>query len=250
VLSWPDRVHQWSHLPVDDVGYESSLDLMKLSDNELRDLVNKMRKTRYGGWRNYRGLWRSTMGLDSTTDKDIIDFGCGVGIEALELALAGNRVSLADLSLTNLWVAQRVLRLFDCEPAAMLQVFDQPPYFDYSPASTDVFYCNGVLHHIPWARSIMEAAHDALRPGGEARLMVYSDVGWRRATNTPPPVDVTTHPKFETFVRYFDAVGDYSDWYNSSKLESKFGDLFNISKFTYLTESKIYLSAVLNRRSI
>jgi 2-polyprenyl-3-methyl-5-hydroxy-6-metoxy-1,4-benzoquinol methylase len=249
VLSWADRVHAWTHVPVDDVGYFSAFDLMELSDTSLFDLVDQMRAVRYGGWRNYQGLWREVLGLDSTTDKDILDFGCGLGIEALEFALAGNRVSLADLSLANLQVAQRVLGLYGCEPVAVMQVSNRHPYFDFTPASFDVFYCNGVLHHIPWAYSLMEAAHEALRVDGEARLMVYSDIGWRQATNTAPPDDVTTHPKFEKFVRHFDAVGDYADWYNEEKLKSSFGNLFEVTKCSYLTDSKIYLAAVLNRKS-
>lgn len=249
MLSWSERVDQWSHLPVDDVGYFSSRDLLEVSDAELFKIVSQMRVTRYGGWRNHQGLWREVLGLDSTTDKDVLDFGCGLGLEALEFAFAGNRVSLADLSVHNLRVAERVLGLFGFSPVSIFEVSDQFPYFDGSFSFFDVFYCNGVLHHIPWARSVMEVAHDILRPDGEARLMLYSDIGWRQATGSKPPADVTVHPKFEKFVRHFDAVGDYSDWYSEAKLTDRFGDLFDVSRCEYLTEARIYLAAVLNRKS-
>jgi len=250
MITWSERVHQWSHLPVDDVGYPHASDLLAMSDTELIELVNQMRATRYGGWRNHGGLWREVLGLDSTTDKDILDFGCGIGIEALEFALVGNRVSLADLSSVNVQLAERVLGLFGCSPVSIFHVSDKFPYFAGLSDSFDIFYCNGVLHHIPWARSVMEVAHNVIREDGEARLMTYSDTGWRRATNTDPPEDVTSHPQFEKFVRHFDQVGDYADWYNEAKLKDWFGDLFDVTRCEYITPEKIYLASILVRRSV
>lgn len=169
----------------------------------------------------------------------------GWGLEALEFARAGNRVSLADLSPVNLQLAERVLGLFGFVPDYVFEISDKFPFIN-NKTSFDIFYCNGVLHHIPWARDVMCVAHDlVLRLGGEVRLMLYSDIGWRIATNSVPPENVTSHPKFEKFVRHFDAVGDYADWYNSAKLKSRFGDLFNVVRCEYLTPEKIYLAAVL-----
>lgn len=250
---WSAHVEAWSHPPVDDVGYPAAADLLALPDRELRDLVEKMSRTRYEGWRNHLGLWRAVLGLDTTEDKDVLDFGCGVGVEALEYALAGNRVALADIAPDNVALAVRVLKLHAARLPHMpkIDVFvvsNEPPFIDCPPASFDVFHCSGVLHHIPWARKVMERAHDLLRPGGEARLMVYSDEGWRLATGTEPPDDVTAHPQFEAFVRYFDQVGDYADWYNAAKLVDRFGDLFDVVRCQYLTPNRRYLGAVLRRK--
>lgn len=250
MLSWEERVAQWSNPPVDDVGYFPSEELLALSDAQFRTVVERAAAVRYGGWRNHRGLWREVLGLDSTSDKDVLDFGCGLGLEALELARGGCRVSLADLSAGNLAVAERVLGLFEYGSVSHYLISDQTPFVDCVPSSFDVFYCNGVLHHIPWARQIMEMAHSLLRPNGEVRLMVYSDLGWWQATNTEPPADVTSHPSFERFVRHFDEVGDYADWYNAAKLRSQFGDLFDIVRYEYLTPEHIYFAAVLTKRSV
>lgn len=89
MLSWSERVDAWSHLPVDDVGYPHASDLLSLSDTELRSLVQQMCKIRYDGWRNHRGLWRDVLGLDSTVDKDILDFGCGLGVGGLGVRACG-----------------------------------------------------------------------------------------------------------------------------------------------------------------
>lgn len=243
----------WSRPPVDDVGYIPAVDLLAKPDDELRAVVEQMRATRYTGWRNHDGLWRDLMGLDEPGGLDVLDFGCGVGVEALELALAGNRVDLADISVDNLYLAVRVLSLYadqiaDQPALTIYRALGEPPYITADPESFDVFHCNGVLHHIPWARQIMERAHQILRPGGIARLMVYSDHGWRQATGTEPPDDVTTHPGFQQFVRYFDQVGEYADWYSRDRLEQRFGDLFTVERCEYLTPTGQYLAAVLRKK--
>lgn len=252
---WDSHVAAWSSPPVDDVGYLPSADLLRVSDVELRTLVERMRTTRYTGWRNHNGLWRDVMGLDTTTGKDVLDFGCGVGVEALELARAGNRMALADISGENIQLAARVLYLYRDEVVnaggalhTVYMVTDRPPFIDCPPAGFDVFHASGVLHHIRWPRAIMERAHEILRPGGEVRLMVYSDEGWRLATGTEPPDDVTAHPQFERFVRYFDQVGDYADWYSRQRLVDRFGDLFDVVRCEYLTPNRRYLAAVLHRK--
>jgi SAM-dependent methyltransferase len=208
-----------------------------------------MRQTRYGGWRNHENRWRDVMGLDSLTDRDVLDFGCGVGVEALELALAGNRVALADISEDNGRLAATVLTIYGHKPTDIYLVTDRYPFIDAPADSFDVFYCNGVLHHSDQPRALLERAHTLLRDGGEVRLMVYSDVGWRIATGTEPPADVTTHPKFNRFVRFFDAVGNYADWYSEARLVERFGDLFNVERCEYLTPDDRYLGAVLRRLS-
>lgn len=245
---WNEHVAAWSQPPIDDVGYVSSSEMLTWSDDRLRSVIDTMRKTRYTGWRNHGNRWRDVMGLDSIVDRDVIDFGCGVGVEALELAIGGNRVALADLSNDNGRLAERVLTLYDQRPTSVLLVTDQHPYVDASPSSYDVFYCNGVLHHIRWPRAIVERAWQLLRPDGELRLMVYSDVGWRKVTGAEPPDDVDTHAEFNRFVRFFDSVGTYADWYSEDRLVARFGDLFDVVRCEYLTPDDWYLGAVLRRR--
>lgn len=256
------QVEAWSAPPVDDVGYIPSAELLTLSDEDLLDVARRMRAVRYhtGGYRNFGGLWRDLMGLDSLAGKHILDFGCGTGMEACELAKR-NHVSIADISRANIDLAARMLVLHGFRPQWQILVTMEPPYISvpppqlgviepYSaipPQDFDVFYCSGVLHHIPWARQIMERAHALLRPGGQARLMLYSDQGWRIATGTEPPADVTTDPSFERFVRHFDAVGEYADWYDQDRLEQRFGDLFTVERCEYMTPDRRFIGAVLRR---
>jgi SAM-dependent methyltransferase len=178
-------------------------------------------------------------------------------MESLELVRAGNRVSLADISGSNLALAQRVVNV--CSDGGQhavpcYLVIDQDPFLTCADASFDVIHCAGVLHHIPWAIKIMRRFHDLLRPGGEVRLMLYSDIGWQVATgDTERPHWMSRTedlPGFLTFVRFFDGVGQYADWYSAEKIKMKFGNWFNIEEFSYITEDYRYCAAVLSRKGI
>lgn len=119
------------------------------------------------------------------------------------------------------------------------------PYFPAARDSFDVIHCSGVLHHIPWDREIMSRFWDVVRPGGEVRLMLYSDIGWRIATGGDPPMYPAQSPDFARFVRYFDSVGDYADWYSLDKIMERFGEMFAVDRFAYLTADRRYCAAVL-----
>ena len=239
----------WARPPVDDVGYLPSADLLGLGDDELRAVVAQMTVTRYGpgGWRNWKGLWRDLLGLDELAGLDVLDFGCGTGVESAQLAQR-NRVQIADIAGSNLALAARVMRLSGHDPAAVWDVTGTWPFLGALDGSIDVFFCSGVLHHIPWAEDIMRRAHGLLRPGGQARLMLYSDNAWRLRPGGEPPQDVGAHPDGLAFAEAWDQVGEYADWYNRDRLEQRFGDLFTIERCEYMCPRSEYLGAVLRKR--
>lgn len=171
---WDTHVTAWSHPPVDDVGYVSSRELLALSDDELRAVVDRMRSTRYGGWRNHKNRWRDLLSLDTTTGRRVLDLGCGVGLETLEYLRAGNTVDVADIVPENTALAQRVARVYGYEGRlpVRLTVGRDPPFITRHAGWYDVVHCVGVLHHVPWARDLVERCHGLLAPGGELRLML------------------------------------------------------------------------------
>ncbi len=224
----------WSHIPFDDVGYVNSGAFLTWPDEAVRNFIKTFEHNRYGGARNWNGLWRSTLGLDTTHGKSVHDYGCGFGIEALQFCRAGNSVHVSDIFPTNVQAAERVLRISGYEPAPKCKV--------------DIFYSNGVLHHTRRIREVLKDAVENLNPGGEVRLLLYSDKAWTWATNCPLPAiyeEVDQHPAFQKFTRVMDEAGDYADWYSQEKLEHRVGDFLKVEKFNYIMQNGIYATVIL-----
>jgi len=248
IPAFAQRRTQWSSPPIDDIGYIPSKDLMTWDDGALVDLINEMEHSRYLGWRNFEGRWRRVLGLDTTFARDVLDYGCGVGLESLQYARNENRVTVADISGDNISLALRVLKLFEVPAAGHWLIPERPASAPSTMRKFDVVHCCGVLHHIPNAEDVVKALHSRLRAEGELRLMVYSDEAWRIATGTEPPLIVDNHPKFERYWQHWDPIGGYADWYNAERLESRFGRWFTIEQYEPLTEHGEYVGAVMVKR--
>lgn len=247
IPTFANRRKAWSSPPVDDIGYLPSRELLTWDTADLLDIIGRMAQSRYGGWRNWEMRWRTTFSLDRTEGKRVLDYGCGVGLEALQYAKRGNRVWLADISRDNLKLAQRVLEMEGHEIEGTFLVKETTPVID--PAEPfDVIHCVGVLHHIPYPEAIVQAMAGWLAPKGELRLMVYSDEAWRIATGTEPPPWVEDSPHFDLFWQHWDPIGGYADWYDCNRLKRRFGQWFKLKLCQPLTEHGEYLGAVLVKR--
>lgn len=235
---------EWSRIPVDDVGYVSTDVLHAMNDDELIELVMGMERRRYSGWRNHENMWRDTLGLDTTNDQVVMDFGCGIGLEALQFARHGNVVYLVDINPRTTQLALRVLMLLGYNAYARVTTGVAPFLADWP--DLDVFYCNGVLHHLPHDVELLDEVAEHLRPDGEVRLMLYSDHGWTAAVGMPVPegraIDDDRH---DDFARWFDEVGNYADFYDEERIVQRFGHRYDLKWFDYITADDRYCTATL-----
>jgi SAM-dependent methyltransferase len=249
IPTFEERAKSWSSPPVDDVGYIPAEDLLAMGANEFDETIRRMWKARYQGWRNFESRWVETLGLMATEGKTILDYGCGVGLEGAILSTFGNHVVVADVSEANLAVARRTFRLYETPIAGTVLIREEPPFITVPMPEFDVIHCNGVLHHIPEPVPVVEQMAKWLKPGGELRLMVYSDQAWRIATGLPLPTrPVEHHAAGVQFWQHWDAVGGYADWYDEGRLTERFGRWFEIRECRYLTQDSAYLGAVLVKR--
>lgn len=225
---------EWAKIPVDDIAYYPAHQLLAYPDKRLQEDIDLFEHIRYDpkGWRNKGNKWRESLGLDTTHDKVVLDFGCGFGIESLQFAKAGNIVIAADINPETVQLAQRVLKMseYDCLTAT---ITDKYPYVEIPPeiGQVAIFYSNGVLHHLPYIREVLQRAAE-IAP--ETRIMVYSDKAFELYG--------------DNFVRNMDQVGDYADWYDKEKLEKVCGDFMDIYSAEYITDNDRYIVFKMRRK--
>lgn len=246
VPTFAARKKAWSSPPVDDIGYVPAADLLAMDDQDFLYVIEEAVANRYEGWRNYKGNWtRWLTRWDRTEGKRILDYGCGIGLEALILAKK-NHVMIADINEGNLAVAERAIILNGHDHYGLHLISEKPPFIEPAPAQLDIILCLGVLHHIPEPVPVVEAMHGWLKTGGELRLMLYSDEAWEIATGTEPP-DGPVHedPDFWKFWSHWDPIGGYADWYDYYKLDRLFGEWFRVKSCKPVTENGEYVAAIL-----
>jgi SAM-dependent methyltransferase len=244
-MDWQQQCEAWSAPPIAGSNV-SSVDILAMSSEQLNGWINRVWPQQYNQPSNWKGLYRRLLKLDTTVGKDILDFGCGFGFDALSLAYH-NRVGVADIVQSNIDAAKRILGARGFTASQSILVGMEPPYLVCKPV--DIFHCSGVLHHIPWRVKIMIEMAQLLKPGGEIRAMLYSDKAWRDIVGRLPPIDYDTrkHPQFDEFVRTMDAVGSYADWFSEEKLNYEVGGFLSIVSFDYIRHDAWYAVATMKR---
>jgi len=102
--------------------------------------------------------------------KKLLEVGCGIGVDSIQLAKRGYQVTAVDLTENALTVARQFAERRGVSIDFRL---GNAEGLDFPDASFDAVYSFGVLHHTPdIGRSVAEV-HRVLRPGGTAYVMLY-----------------------------------------------------------------------------
>lgn len=109
--------------------------------------------------------------FESGANRDVLEIGVGMGADHMEWARSKPR-TLSGLDLTERAIAFTTERLALYGLSSRLEVGDAER-LPYADASFDVVYSWGVLHHSPDTPRAIDEVWRVLRPGGEARIMVY-----------------------------------------------------------------------------
>jgi ubiquinone/menaquinone biosynthesis C-methylase UbiE len=102
--------------------------------------------------------------------KEVLEVGCGSGVDALEFARNGAIVTATDMTdnsvkLTRALAEEAGLHVKVVQTSAL-----ELPFPDNS---FDCVYSFGVLHHIPDVDTALMEIHRVLRPGGTVMAMLY-----------------------------------------------------------------------------
>lgn len=101
----------------------------------------------------------------------VLDVGCGQGIDLVRYGLAGARPTGVDLTPRHVELANAHLAAMELDGEAVQGDAERLPFAD---ASFDRASSNGVLHHTPDMDTALREILRVLRPGGEARIIVYN----------------------------------------------------------------------------
>ena len=100
----------------------------------------------------------------------VLEIGVGMGADYLEWLKAGAKATGVDLSAASIERARHRCQQAGYQPDLRVGDAEQLPFPDNS---FDVVYSYGVMHHSPNTRQCVREAFRVLKPGGQARIMVY-----------------------------------------------------------------------------
>ena len=123
--------------------------------------------------------------------KTVLDYGCGPGHDTLLFCQYGaGHVFYYDISPLALEIVDTRLEMHGLADHAS-------PVESYVIPKVDHVHCAGVLHHTGNPLEILKGLHWALKPDGEARVMIYDG---ERSKHTKSKVPITRWWTEEEFV--------------------------------------------------
>jgi SAM-dependent methyltransferase len=105
----------------------------------------------------------------------ILEVGVGLGTDFVRFVRAGADAVGVDLTEAAVEAVRRRLSQEGLAAEVLVADAEALPFED---ASFDLVYSYGVLHHTPDTGRALAEARRVLRPGGEARIMLYSRRSW------------------------------------------------------------------------
>ena len=100
----------------------------------------------------------------------VLEIGCGLGTDGAQFAEAGAHYTGVDLTEAAVELARRRFALFDLPGTFRTADAEK---LDFADESFDLVYSHGVLHHTPDTSRAVREIHRVLRPGGQAKVMLY-----------------------------------------------------------------------------
>lgn len=112
--------------------------------------------------------------------KKVLEVGCGMGVDLLEFAKNGARVTGIDLVDNHLKLASRLFALNKLEAKLLNADAEDLPF---PPEAFDIVYSFGVLHHTPNTQKAIDEVQRVLRPNGTAIVGLYHKNSWHYLVN-------------------------------------------------------------------
>lgn len=115
--------------------------------------------------------FEALMKTDSLAGKRVLEIGCGMGMHTEMLLRAGANLTSIDISPTSIEATNHRLALRQLE-GDVRQMDAEALAFE--PESFDLVWAWGVIHHSARTGQVLKGIHRVLKPGGDAKIMVYA----------------------------------------------------------------------------
>ena len=127
---------------------------------------DQIRERRYRWHYHLRELFEELAGSGG----DLLEIGCGIGVDSIELARCGFRVTGVDLTQAAIDIAEQHAAH---RHADITFRTGNAEALDFPESAFDAVYSFGVLHHTPDMPKAISEVHRVLKPGGTAYIMLY-----------------------------------------------------------------------------
>ncbi len=206
-----DRLRRkWSTVPAGLMDRRSTVDLLRLSDADLREFwVSTHRQTTTGSGFAVRG-WYQHLYRDVLRGKKVLEIGSGMGIDGIEFARHGAAITFVDIVEDNLRVMRRLCEIFGITNAQFAYLHSLRS-LDPLPSDYDVVWSQGSQINVPFEFAKHECAIIAshLKAGGRWIELAYPRERWVR-DGSPP---------FRLWGNLTDGEGTpWMEWYDLERL--------------------------------
>jgi SAM-dependent methyltransferase len=132
------------------------------------EYFKKIDDYRYG----YYASWLPrVMGFNDAKERRLLEIGVGQGTDLAMFAQHGAICTGIDLCTEHLKLSQERFRLYNLDGRFVLGDAESLPFDDNT---FDIVYSYGVIHHTPNIEAAAREIYRVVKPGGEARIMVYA----------------------------------------------------------------------------
>ena len=121
------------------------------------------------------GYLLETVDFAAWAGRDVLEVGCGSGLDLVRFARAGARVTGVDVARAAIELTDGYCRVAGVE-ARLIEA--DGASLPLPPGSFDLVYCMAVLPFAEDPAAMVAEAHRVLRPGGQAIFMVYNRRSW------------------------------------------------------------------------
>ncbi len=103
--------------------------------------------------------------------KNVLEIGCGIGMDGIEFAKNGAIYTGVDLSDESIKLCKKHFEIFkQCGNILNIDAENLP----FENESFDLVYSWGVLHHIPNMQKSIDEIHRVLKQNGKIAIMIYN----------------------------------------------------------------------------